>query len=107
RPVHRQLHRHPAGEHARGGEPDPAAGDVDGPADAGFGDSLAIEHLVLDLLVDDEPPLGSTLPVEAAECSIFLILEHEHRLPIVKLQSWSVVSQDPFGYLRSAITPTA
>src|ERR1017187_7428671 len=78
RPGHGKLHGHAAGQHVLRAEPHAAARDVHGPAHAGFGDALPIEHLVFYFLVNVEAALDPPFPIGfAAERSVFVALDHQ------------------------------
>ena len=58
-------------------EPDAAARDIHGLAGAGFGDALAVEHLVADFLLDLEAPLDPSFAFTVLLELGFVHLNHQ------------------------------
>src|ERR1035441_6480626 len=103
RPVHRQFHGHTGGQHVLGGEPYAAARYIQGLAGARLGDALTVEHLVADLLLDQETPFRAPFAFNESVSGLvlWLSLDHGYRL-LWQITVGRLRAQDVFGYLGGA-----
>ena len=97
RPAHRQLDGHANGEHVVGGEPHSAARYVQGSPRSGFGDALAVEHLVAQFLSDLKAPFCAPLPLFVDGRLFLASLGHHAPPPIRKTTMEQRRAQDVFG----------